>query len=86
MKTTVIKVALMIFLNIVVSCSDYETGFKNGFKGIKYNKWILFGREDYMKGYEEGVYAGKLDRKFETFCNDLKENKPGEYKYHCLDK
>jgi len=52
-----IKIGL-IFCLLATGCSDYQTGYQEGFghgyQEAKHNKWIVFGRDDYLRGYDAG--------------------------------
>jgi hypothetical protein len=61
-------------------------GYKHGLEGSEFNKWILFGKKDYIKGYADGEFARMVDEKFVDFCNKLKEKESHDYLYHCMNR
>ncbi len=41
-------------LLLCTSCADYESGYEHGYRDIEARSWLVLGREEYAKGYEEG--------------------------------
>ncbi len=52
-----IKISL-IFCLLATGCSDYQTGYqegyRHGYQEAKHNRWIVFGRSEYLRGYDAG--------------------------------
>jgi hypothetical protein len=48
----------LIFCLLATGCSDYQTGYQegygHGYQEAKHNRWIVFGRGDYLRGYDAG--------------------------------
>lgn len=48
----------LIFCLLATGCSDYQTGYqegyKHGYQEAKHNRWIVFGRSNYLRGYDAG--------------------------------
>lgn len=38
----------------LVACSHYNGGYEDGYSGVKPKGFIIFGRDDYKTGYEQG--------------------------------
>lgn len=48
------KTIIFIFFCCLYGCSDYQSGYREGYGDIDKKQWIVFGREDYLNGYESG--------------------------------
>ena len=44
-------------LLLISGCSDYPTGYNEGYEGSNKNQWIVFGRSEYFNGYHSGQAA-----------------------------
>ena len=53
-----IRVILLCAVLFGAGCSNYETGFDDGFAGTELHSWIFIGKSDYIRGY----YDGEADR------------------------
>ena len=53
-------------------CSDYQTGYRDGYAAHDKNEWIVFGRDRYFKGYHSGQ-AEKFQQEW-VIENPVKEN------------
>jgi hypothetical protein len=47
------KVILILFC-FLYGCSDYISGYREGYGGSDKKQWIVFGRGDYLKGFHSG--------------------------------
>lgn len=67
---------LVLLLFLFSGCSDYPTGYLEGYEGGNKKQWIVFGRSEYLKGYQSG--------QAEKFQDDwLLENPVEEGTLHC---
>lgn len=46
-------ITFLLFFSLY-SCSDYQAGYKDGYEGIDKRQWLVFGRGDYIDGYQSG--------------------------------
>jgi hypothetical protein len=65
-------------LSLIISCGNYDEGYKDGYKGSEKEKWILFGKTEYEDGY--------LNGEFDAWCNILRGTNYDEYEARCLKK
>lgn len=49
------KTIFLILCCSLYGCSDYPSGYREGYEGSDKKQWILFRRGDYINGYESGV-------------------------------
>ena len=47
-------VAFFLCSAMLISCSDHETGYYDGYDNLEKRKWLLKGKSAYDKGYQEG--------------------------------
>ena len=52
------KTIVLITCCIICGCSDYASGYKDGYENTEENKWIVFGRSL----YQDGFYAGRSEK------------------------
>jgi len=52
------KIIILIACCSIYGCSDYPSGYKDGYGSIEKRQWIVFGKEDYL----EGFHGGKADK------------------------
>jgi len=52
------------------SCSDYPSGYKDGYGSNGKRQWIVFGKADYLEGFHEGK-ADKFQQ--EWFAENLSD-------------
>ena len=38
----------------IAGCSDYKSGFEDGYDGVEKQGWIVFGKADYLQGFSDG--------------------------------
>ena len=55
---TFVKLSLFIILFLLSGCSDYPSGYREGYEGNDKKQWIVFGRSN----YSEGFYSGQAER------------------------
>ena len=48
------KIAVLILFFCLYGCSDYSSGYRDGYAGSDKEQWIVFGRDDYLKAYSSG--------------------------------
>ena len=48
------KVVLLIISFSLYSCSDHQSGYKDGYGGNDKKQLIVFGRGEYLNGYHSG--------------------------------
>ena len=48
------KLIVLIICCFIYGCSDYPSGYKDGFGSIDKRQWIVIGRSEYQSGYESG--------------------------------
>lgn len=48
------KNILFILFCFLYGCSDYPSGYREGYEGKDKKQWIVFGRGDYLKGFQSG--------------------------------
>ncbi len=53
-------------------CSDYQTGYRDGYAEHDKKQWFVFGRDRYFKGYHSG-HAEKFQQDW-VFENPVEEN------------
>jgi len=70
------KTIFFILLCSLYACSDYPSGYREGYEGSDKKQWIVFGRGDYSDGYHSGLA--------EKFQDDwLLENPVNTNTLHC---
>ncbi len=52
--TTLIQLIILCLFLLCASCADYETGYQHGYNNIDARGWLVFGKQRYDEGYEEG--------------------------------
>ncbi|MEM7027938.1 MAG: hypothetical protein AAF410_06930 [Pseudomonadota bacterium] len=52
--TRLIQYNLFFFIFITTACSDYQAGYQQGINGLEDEQWLVFGKEEYMRGYHAG--------------------------------
>lgn len=45
---------VFIALILLSACSDYQTGYTDGYDSKEQQQWIVFGRNDYVTGFHAG--------------------------------
>lgn len=48
------KIIILTTCCFLYSCSDYSSGYKDGIESNEKNEWIVFGRLEYLEGFEVG--------------------------------
>ena len=48
------KTVLLIIFSFLYGCSDYQTGYRDGYADSDKKQWLVFGRGDYRNGYSSG--------------------------------
>lgn len=48
------KTIILISCCCIYGCSDYPSGYKDGYGSIEKRQWIVFGKEGYLEGFHEG--------------------------------
>ncbi len=48
------KMFVLISCCCIYGCSDYPSGYKDGFESNEKNEWIVSGRSEYLEGFEVG--------------------------------
>ena len=74
------KLIILVISCFIYGCSDYPSGYKDGYGSIEKKQWIVFGKKDYLDGF----HVGKGDK----FQQDwLAENLPetNQLQLHCPD-
>ncbi len=51
---TLKNIFILVFSLNLYGCSDYQTGYKEGYQGNDKNQWVVFGKEGYFEGYHSG--------------------------------
>jgi len=64
------KLIILIICYFIYGCSDYPSGYKDGYGSIEKKQWVILGRADYSEGYQ----AGKAEKfQEEWFAENLKD-------------
>lgn len=58
----------------IASCGDYDEGYDDGYDDAE-EKWVIFGKDEYLAGYEDGS--------FDADCDYWKENNYREFLRNC---
>lgn len=48
------KIIILIACYFIYGCSDYPSGYKDGYENNEQMQWIIFGKEGYLEGFQEG--------------------------------
>lgn len=48
------KVVIFIICFFLYGCSDYQSGYRDGYGEHDKKQWIVFGRDEYLNGYQSG--------------------------------
>ena len=48
------KAVILIIYSSLYSCSDYQSGYRDGHGEHDEKQWIVFGRGEYLNGYHSG--------------------------------
>ncbi|MFB3101357.1 MAG: hypothetical protein ACE1ZM_07930 [Gammaproteobacteria bacterium] len=48
------ELIVLIICCFIYGCSDYPSGYKDGYGSIDKRQWIVFGRSEYLSGFEAG--------------------------------
>ncbi|NKB37303.1 MAG: hypothetical protein GKR93_09055 [Gammaproteobacteria bacterium] len=48
------RILVCLSSSVLISCSDHETGYYDGYDNVEQQKWLVFGKKDYEDGYKEG--------------------------------
>ena len=48
------KTVILIICFSLYGCSDYQSGYKDGYGEDDKKQWIVFGRSSYLNGYNSG--------------------------------
>jgi len=48
------KVVILIICFSLYGCSDYQTGYKDGYADNDKKQWVVIGRGEYLNGYFSG--------------------------------
>ena len=49
------QVCLILLVLMLVSCSDYQAGYRDGIEGLDKDSWLLFGKTEYLRGFHAGA-------------------------------
>ena len=45
----------------LVACGHYDSGYEDGYDGAEPKRFIIFGRDNYKSGYEQGDFDSYCD-------------------------
>ncbi len=48
------ELIVLIICCFIYGCSDYPSGYKDGYGSIDKRQWIVFGSSEYLSGFEAG--------------------------------
>jgi len=48
------ELIVLIICCFIYGCSGYPSGYKDGYGSIDKRQWIVFGRSEYLSGFEAG--------------------------------
>lgn len=48
------KTFILIICCFIYGCGDYTSGHKDGYESAEKKQWIVFGRSEYLNGFEAG--------------------------------
>ena len=48
------KTIILIACCFIYGCGDYPSGYKDGYGSAEMKQWIVFGRSEYIEGFEAG--------------------------------
>jgi hypothetical protein len=49
-----LKLNIFIIILFLSACSDYQSGYREGYEGSEQRQWIVLGRADYHDGFHSG--------------------------------
>ena len=71
---------ILLSCYFIAGCSDYASGHKDGYGSAEMKQWIVFGRSEYIEGFETGK-ADKFQQ--EWLAENLTET--NQLRLHCPD-
>ena len=48
------KIIILFICHFIYGCSDYPSGFKDGYGNNAQEQWIVFGKAEYLEGFQAG--------------------------------
>ncbi len=74
------KTIILIACCFIYGCGDYPSGYKDGYGNAEMKQWIVFGRSEYLDGFE----AGKAEKfQQDWFAENLTET--NQLRLECPD-
>ena len=71
LNSITVQTIIACLLSLTAACSDYQTGYDNGYNNVEARNWLVSGRREYQEGYQQGQMQAFHDDWYAENADDI---------------
>ena len=71
LNSIIVQTIIACLISLTAACSDYQSGYENGYNNVEARNWLVLGRQEYQEGYQEGQMQAFHDNWYAENADDI---------------